>query len=82
MSHCESIKMRELTKPNQENVKFMIKKLLKDPDKFERMFAAQYLAKYNLVKSKEYLEKAVLKESDPEVVNCIRKLLKESRFDK
>jgi len=45
----------------------MIAKLQQDPDKFERMFAAQYLAKYSYLKSKEVLCIA-LNDEDPEVV--------------
>ena len=60
----------------------MIKQLYRDPDKFERMFAAQYLAKYHLSKCKEHLMKAVLEEPDPEVVHCIRKLLQDAKSDK
>ena len=82
MSSYELIQTRELTKPNQENVKTMIKKLQKDPDKFERMFAAQYLAKYYFSKCKRKLMKAVLVDPDPEVVHCIRKLLKDNKFVK
>ncbi len=55
-------------------LKQMIEKLQKDPDKFERMFAAQYLAKYNFSESKEFLQRA-LNDPDPEVVYCVRKLL-------
>lgn len=58
----------------------MIKKLYTDPDKFERMFAAQYLAKYNLSKGKEHLLKVVLEDPNPEVVHCIRTLLKENKI--
>ena len=82
MSSYELIQTRELSKPNQENVEIMIKKLRKDPDKFERMFAAQYLAKYNLSEYKEYLKKAILEDSEPEVVHCIRKLLGLNDYEK
>ena len=82
MSLYKPIRTRELTNPNQENAKLMLEKLRKDPDKFERMFAAQYLTKYNFSKYEEYLEKAVLYESDPEVVHCIDRLLKENRNNK
>lgn len=68
-----------MTKQNQEYVELMIKKLHKDPDKFERMFAAQYLAKYNLSKCKEHLLKAVSEDPDSEVVCCIRKLLEDNK---
>ena len=53
----------------------MIEKLQKDPGKFERMFAAQYLAKYDYSKSKKHLQRAALEDADPEVVHCIRNLL-------
>ena len=82
MSSYELIQMRELTKPNQENIETMIKKLQKDPDKFERMFAAQYLAKYNLSEYKEYLMKAIFEDPNPEVIHCIRKLLKHNDYEK
>ena len=51
----------------------MIYKLLNDPDKFERMFAAQYLFKYNFHESKSILKNA-LNDKDPEVVICITRL--------
>jgi len=82
MSSYELIQTRELAKPNQEIVETMIKKLQKDPDKFERMFAAQYLAKYNLSGYKEDLMKAILEDPDPEVVHCIRKLLEHNDYEK
>ena len=82
MSSYELIQMRELTKPNEKSVKTLIKKLQKDPDKFERMFSAQYLTKYKLLEYKEYLMKAILEEHDPEVVHCIRKILEDYGFDK
>ncbi|MFW9906271.1 MAG: HEAT repeat domain-containing protein [Candidatus Thorarchaeota archaeon] len=72
--------MSELTNQNHQSVELMIKKLYTDPDKFERMFAAQYLAKYNLSKSKEHLMKAVLEDPNPEVVHCIRTLLKDYKI--
>jgi hypothetical protein len=71
MYQYEPVKTRELTKANQKTIEMMIKKLQEDPDKFERMFAAQYLVKYNLSTCKKHLEKAALDESDPEVVCCI-----------
>lgn len=52
----------------------MIAKLKHDPDKFERMFAAQYLAKYSYLKSKKALCTA-LSDKDPEVAECVRKLI-------
>ena len=51
----------------------MIHKLLNDPDKFERMFAAQYLFKYNYSETKSILKNA-LNDRDPEVVVCITRL--------
>ncbi|MFX1282342.1 MAG: hypothetical protein ACFFB5_01755 [Promethearchaeota archaeon] len=66
-----------MTKTKKENVELMIEKLQKDPDKFERMFAAQYLAKYNFLISKNHLKRAVLEDTDPEVVHCIRKILED-----
>jgi hypothetical protein len=72
--------LSELTKQNQQNVELMIKKLYTDPDKFERMFAAQYLAKYSLPNYKEHLMKAVLEDPNPEVVHCIRTLLKDNKI--
>ena len=51
----------------------MIDKLLNDPDKFERMFAARYLFKYNFSESRSILEDA-LKDNDPEVAICIARL--------
>lgn len=58
----------------------MIEKLQKDPDKFERMFAAQCLAKYNFSISKEHLRKAILKDTDPDVILCVRKLLDDRKL--
>ncbi len=52
----------------------MIEKLQNDPDKFERMFAAKFIAKYNFEESKESLEKA-LNDEDPDVVTLIKDLL-------
>lgn len=52
----------------------MIFKLRYDPDRYERMFAAQYLAKYSYSKSKEALY-AALNDEDPEVAECVRKLM-------
>ncbi len=51
----------------------MVQKLRNDPDKFERMFAAQYLFKYNYSESKSILKDA-LTDNDPEVVLCITRL--------
>ncbi|MFX0014298.1 MAG: hypothetical protein ACFFB2_17130 [Promethearchaeota archaeon] len=67
--------MSELPEINQRNVYLMIQKLRMDPDKYERMFAAQYLAKYNFSSCKEHLKRAILGETDPEVIECIKKLL-------
>ena len=58
----------------------MIDKLQKDPDKFERMFAAQYLARYNFSISKKHLSKVVLEDTDPDVVLCVRKLLDDRKL--
>ncbi|MFX0185889.1 MAG: HEAT repeat domain-containing protein [Candidatus Hodarchaeota archaeon] len=61
----------------------MIEKLQYNKDKFERMFAAQYLAKYNFEESKEFLEKA-LEDPDPEVAQCVKRYLEkaETQADK
>ena len=40
------------------------------------MFAAQYLAKYSYLKSKEVLCIA-LNDEDPEVAECLRKIIEE-----
>jgi HEAT repeat protein len=56
----------------------MVKKLLNDPDKFERMFAARYLAKYDFVNSKSELLVA-LNDENEEVIECILKLLQQKR---
>ncbi|UCG00403.1 MAG: HEAT repeat domain-containing protein [Candidatus Heimdallarchaeota archaeon] len=71
-----------MTKQNRKNVEILIKKLHEDPDKFERMFAAQYLAKYNLSRCEVNLKKAVLEDPDPDVVQSIRKLLKDDKSKK
>ena len=71
-----------MTKPYQKNVELILKKLRKDPDKYERMFAAQYIAKYYFSMCKKHLENAVLEDSDPDVVLCIRKLLEDNKFGK
>ena len=65
-----------MTKEKEDNFNQMITKLQQNPDKFERMFAAQYLAKYSYLKSKEYLCIA-LNDEDQEVVECIRKIIEE-----
>jgi hypothetical protein len=50
----------------------MVEKLQTDDDKFERMFVVQYLIKYNFEESKAFLQKALERDPDPEVVECIR----------
>ncbi|MHA2290106.1 MAG: HEAT repeat domain-containing protein [Promethearchaeota archaeon] len=52
----------------------MIQKLFNDPDKFERMFAARYLCKYNFSECKLILKDA-LQDEDPEVAVCVARLL-------
>lgn len=42
-----------------------------DPDKYERIFAGQFLAKYNYLETKEFLEQAIVDENDPEVVTSL-----------
>jgi hypothetical protein len=54
----------------------MVKKLREHPDRFERIFAAQYLARYTRERSEKYLHEA-LTDPDPEVVSCVRNLLSE-----
>ena len=54
----------------------MIQKVLYDPDKFERMFAARYLSKYQYFKSKAILLK-LLEDDDLDVVRCATRLLQE-----
>ncbi|MFX0124054.1 MAG: hypothetical protein ACFFAE_10490 [Candidatus Hodarchaeota archaeon] len=71
-----------MTKPNQKNIELLLEKLRKDPDKFERMFAAQYLARYYFLQCKKHLENAVLEDPDPEVIHCIRNLLEDNKFTK
>ena len=66
--------MRKLTTEKTDLFGSMVKKLQHDPDKYERMFAVQYLAKYNFIESKKFLEDA-LNDPDPEVVLCVRKHL-------
>ncbi|MHA1967342.1 MAG: HEAT repeat domain-containing protein [Candidatus Hodarchaeales archaeon] len=53
----------------------MILKLREDPDEYERMFAAQYLAKYSSSKTKKILLEA-LANDDPETIESIKKILK------
>ncbi len=69
--------MSELSQENLDVKEQMIEKLHQDPDKFERMFAAQYLARYYFSESKEHLDNAFTKDQDPDVVQSIRKLLEE-----
>ena len=66
--------MRILTENKSELLLSMIEKLHKDPDKFERMFAAKFIAKYNFLEGKESLENA-LNDEDPDVVTLIKDLL-------
>jgi len=54
----------------------MVHKALHDPDKFERMFAARYLSKYQYNKSKTILFK-LLEDNDLEIVSCITRILQE-----
>ncbi|MFX0085028.1 MAG: hypothetical protein ACFFAU_05080 [Candidatus Hodarchaeota archaeon] len=68
--------MRELDEERIDYFNQMIAKLKHDPDKFERMFAAQYLAKYSYLKSKKALCTALYDE-DPEVAECVRKLIED-----
>ncbi len=70
--------MSELTANKEKIMEKMFHKLLNDPDKYERMFAAQYLAKYDFSASKSVLI-SVLNDEDREVVNCITCLLKKQR---
>jgi hypothetical protein len=66
-----------LTEVKKEKIKLILEKLQQDPDKFERMFAAQYLARYNLSKYEGLLQKVILEDTDPEVVQCVRKLIED-----
>jgi hypothetical protein len=50
----------------------MIEKIQRDDDKFERMFAVQYLVKYQFEESVAFLKNAMERDPDPEVVKCIR----------
>ena len=54
----------------------MVQKVLHDPDKFERMFAARYLFKYQYFESKAILLK-LLEDHDLDVVRCATRLLQE-----
>ena len=71
--------MSELTATKEEIREKMVDKLLKDPDKFERMFAARYLYKYDFIASKSALITALNEDEDKEVVRCITVLLKEKK---
>ncbi len=53
----------------------MILKLKRDSDKYERMFAAQYLARYSSLKTRKILLEA-LNDKDPEIVKYIKIFLK------
>lgn len=53
----------------------MTHKLKQDPDKYERMFAAQYLARYSSTKTKKILLEAI-NDKDPEIVTFIKIFLK------
>jgi hypothetical protein len=68
--------LRELDEEKIDYLDQMIVKLKHDTDKFERMFAAQYLAKYSYLNSKEALFSAI-NDEDPEVAECIRRLIEE-----
>ncbi len=70
--------MSELTANKEKIREKMVDKLLNDPDKYERMFAAQYLCKYDFSANKSVLI-SVLDDEDREVVNCITRSLKEQR---
>ncbi|MFW9853957.1 MAG: HEAT repeat domain-containing protein [Candidatus Thorarchaeota archaeon] len=59
---------------NKDLFRTMVKKLLEHPDRFERIFAAQYLARYTRERSEKFLYEA-LADPDPEVVACVQHLL-------
>lgn len=69
--------MSKLVKKKSDILATMIEKLQYNKDKFERMFAAQYLTKYNFEESKEFLEKA-LEDPDPEVAQCVQRHLEKA----
>ncbi len=52
----------------------MVLKVLHDPNKFERMFAASYLSKYQYAESKAILFK-LLEDNDLDVVRCATRIL-------
>ncbi|MHA1444580.1 MAG: HEAT repeat domain-containing protein [Candidatus Hodarchaeales archaeon] len=54
----------------------MVQKVLHDPDKFERMFAARYLSKYKYTEIKTILIE-LLEDDDLEVVKCVARILQE-----
>ena len=56
----------------------MVHKLLHDPDKFERRFAAQYLCKYDFLACKSVLT-SLLNDEDKELVDYITKKLQEHK---
>ena len=64
--------------PSLQNLTWekLVQKVLHDPDKFERMFAARYLSKYQYTESKAILFK-LLEDYDLEVVKCVTKILQE-----
>lgn len=59
---------------NKDLLGTMVKKLREHPDRFERIFAAQYLVRYSREGSEKFLHEA-LADPNPEVVACVRKLL-------
>ncbi|MFX0170383.1 MAG: HEAT repeat domain-containing protein [Candidatus Hodarchaeota archaeon] len=69
--------MSKLVDKKSKLLTTMIKKLQHDKDKYERMFAAQYLAKYQFKESKKFLEKA-LEDPDPEVAECVQQHLEKA----
>jgi hypothetical protein len=68
--------MRELHTYEQKLKKKMVQKLLNDPDKYERMFAARYLFKYDYTECKPILLE-ILDDKDEEVVRCVVRLFRE-----
>ena len=54
----------------------MVQKVLHDPDKFERMFAARYLSKYQYSESKDVIFK-LLEDDDLDIVRCATRILQE-----
>ncbi len=57
----------------------MVQKILHDPDKFERMFAARYLSKYKYTEIKAILIN-LLEDDDLEVVMCGQNFTGEERI--